>query len=170
MMDNPCSGRRRDGTPCSKGAMGKEARKKHLVPDEAPPLCYWCWRGNDSMVRAGNTSHRTRKKPVSSVADVYGYEIVLEVLAPALVAVVEEPGFPRVPDWTARLAACALLIECQSDWMRDSPEKVRELLDRFLPERVAHERFTPDAVYKALAAEKQVLRDRGHPLAQFLAD
>jgi hypothetical protein len=167
-MDNPCQGVRGDGKPCSKGAMGAEARAKHHVPPDTPRLCYWCWRGNEAMERAGHIGNSRRKKPISSVSDVYGYETVLELLAPALVAMVDEPGFPVVPDWDARLCACALLIECLPDWLRETPEQTRELLDRLLPKRVGYEAMNPDAAYPALAEAKHRLRERQHPLMQFV--
>jgi hypothetical protein len=131
-VDNPCQGTKRDGTPCSKGAMGIDARARHHVPDGVPPLCYWCWRGSDAMIRTGHKSRGKRTKPISSVADVYDYGTILEVIAPALVSMIDEPGFPTVPDWDARLGAAAVLVECFPDWLRDSPEKTRELLDRLL--------------------------------------
>jgi hypothetical protein len=78
---------------------------------------------------------------------------------------IEEPGFPRVPDWNARLCACAILLECQPDFLRETPTQSRELLDQLLPEHVRDPRLTPEAAYRALAQEKHRLRERGHPLA-----
>lgn len=93
-------------------------------------------------------------------------ETVLRVVAGALTAIVDEPGFPRVPDWPVRLAACALLLECFPTYMRESPQDVRELLDRLLPVQVHDSRLTPDAAHKALATEKHRLRERGNLLSQ----
>jgi hypothetical protein len=168
-VDNPCQGTKRDGTPCSKGAMGAEARRKHGVPNDVPPLCFWCWRGNDRMIRAGNkgmhAAARRKKSAQFRIGDFFSYEDVFAVLAEALTATVNEPGWPRVPDYSARLAACALLIECFPEYLRETPEQVRELLGRALPAHV--ERADPDAFYRALAHEKYRLRERGHPLTQF---
>jgi hypothetical protein len=150
--------------------MGAEARANYHVPTDAPPLCFWCFRGNEAMARAGHIGHRRRKKSISSVGDVYNYATVLEVIAPALVAMIEEPGFPIVPDYDARLCAAAVLVECFPDWLRDSPEKTRELLDRLLPERVGYEAMNPEAAYRALAEAKHRLRERQHPLMHFMSD
>jgi hypothetical protein len=111
-------------------------------------------------------SARRKKKP-SSVASVYTYETIIETVAPALVATIEEPGIPAgTPDWTARLSACAVLIECFPEYLRETPEQTRELLEKLLPERVGRERLSPEAAYRALAEERHRLRERGHPLAR----
>jgi hypothetical protein len=171
-MLNPCQGTTKTGEPCPKGAMNADARVKWAVPDDTPPLCYWCFRGGSDVMktRGGKASHaaRRRRKEQTAAAAVsgYRYEELIAVVAPALVAVIDEPGFPRVPDWGARLCAVALLLEMQPDWVRETPEQQRELLERILPDTVADVRLDPERAYIALAQEKHMLRERGHELAR----
>jgi hypothetical protein len=64
------------------------------------------------------------------------------------------------------------LAHCQVQWEEILSVVAPALIAviEVLPDSVKHERVTPEAAYKALAIEKQALRDRGHPLAQFVAD
>jgi hypothetical protein len=170
-MAQQCEGIRKDGvTRCSKWVMSDEAWSKWeqrilavgTSPEMRGRLCYGCAVGGWESAKLGLP--RRKRKVVSTVEAVYGFETVLRVIAEALTAEINEPGF-RGPDWDARLAAVALLIECQPDWMRESPQEARWLLDRMLPERL--ERPSPEAAYRALAAAKARLRERGHPLTEF---
>jgi IS1 family transposase len=51
---------------------------------------------------------------------------------------------------------------------RDS-RTARELLEKLLPERVGYEAVNPEAAYRALAEAKHRLRERQHPLMQFVS-
>jgi len=150
-------------------AWERHAHRIVASPDMKGRLCFGCAVGGwETMAsRGGRAKQSAERKRKLAVSDVYGYETVLEVLAPALTAVVDEPGFPPVPDWGARLAACALLIECFPEYMRETLEQTRELLEKLLPDRVGRERLSPEAAYRALAEERHRLRERGHPLTQF---
>jgi hypothetical protein len=108
----------------------------------------------------------TQRADSAAAVSGYTYEELIRVVAPALVAVIDEPGFPRVPDWGARLCAVALLLEMQPEWLRETPEQQRELLGRILPDAVADGRLDPERAYIALAQEKHMLRERGHELAR----
>src|SRR5262249_12154311 len=172
-----CEGIKKDGTRCSKTPMGHEAWARHvgdIVADASMEgrLCFWrAVGGYEAMSsRGGKASvsarHRRKERTAAAAAQGYTYEQLIEVVAPALVAVIEEPGWPRVPDWNARLSAVALLLEMMPDWYRDSPQQMRELLDRILPDAVADARLTPERAYIALAQEKHRLRERGDDLSR----
>jgi hypothetical protein len=76
---------------------------------------------------------------------------LMEVVRPALTATLPTGE----PDWCARLAAVAVTLLAAPRQLRDSPEKVKELLARSLPDDIGvdPERVSAEAAYKAMRRE-----------------
>lgn len=78
-------------------------------------------------------------------------EDVVAVIRPALEATFDHDGSP---DYSARLAAAGTLLAAFPRQYKETPEKVRELLERVLPEPVSDaERMKSERVYRAMRRE-----------------
>src|SRR5262249_33585300 len=80
-------------------------------------------------------------------------EDIVRACVPALSATFEHDGSP---DWSARLAAAGVLVLSFPRVLRDTPEKVSELIEKILPEGIRddlQERLEAGRVYKALREE-----------------
>ena len=141
----------RDSDPprCLAHSRSEEERKQHS--EKMARRSAWVRKS-----RADELPVRDGLAPSVTLAD------VLEVCRPALTA--------KLPtgeaDWSARLAAAGTLLMSFPRSMRDTPEKVRELLEQVLPSQAdeLHKRVTSTNVYKAMRDEWDRLRVRHHPL------
>jgi hypothetical protein len=78
-------------------------------------------------------------------------EDIVRVVTPALEATFEHDGRP---DWGARLCAAGVLVAAFPRQYRQTPERVRELLDRILPANVRNaEQIEAEKVYRAMRRE-----------------
>jgi hypothetical protein len=145
-----CKGLRSDGEPCRAYAVEDSdyCRLHSLTPEERKQSAKKAAKASAFRRRA-----RHEAQPRSGLADGVSLATVAEAVAPALVATFPHDGSP---DWSARLAAAGTLLLAFPRSMRQSPEKVRELLERCLPEQVFEDmgdRMEADRVYRALRAE-----------------
>jgi len=76
---------------------------------------------------------------------------VLKVVRPALTATFDHDGSP---DHGARLLGCFVLVSAFPRYLRETPERVRELLEQVVPESVFDpERMGAEEVFRAARAE-----------------
>jgi hypothetical protein len=101
---------------------------------------------------ASGYARRAREEPLpqSDLRTGISFLDLYKTLGEALVAVNELGG----ADWSARLAACAVLVLAAPRHYRTTPEEAQQLLARMLPKEVPDpERLKVEAAFKALRAE-----------------
>jgi len=148
-------------------AKGKQCGSHAVRDGSEPPLCWYhkltpeerleqSKRGGQSRAAQRQEAHELKEhKPRADFHPGITLSKVLEVCAPAMVSVIEATG---EPDWSARLAAAGVVLMTFPRYLRSTPEDVRELLERALPEQVIEqpgmrERLEAETVYRALRAE-----------------
>jgi hypothetical protein len=121
-------------------------RTHSMTPEERVEMAT-TMASKSAVVRRGNVEARPRSDlhPGISLAE------VLATIAPALEATDQWTGEPL---WPVRLAAAGTLLAAWPTVYRDSPQKVNQLLEQLIPERVLdRERMKAEAVFEALRAE-----------------
>ena len=121
-------------------------RTHAMAPEERVEMAR-SMASKSAVVRRGNVEARPRSDlhPGISLAE------VLAVIAPALEAADSWTGEAL---WPVRLAACGVLLSAFPSQYRESPERVNQLLEQLVPDRVLdRERMKAEAVFEALRAE-----------------
>jgi hypothetical protein len=132
--------------------------------DSDPPRCDFHSISKEERVarsvKGGKRRQMLRReaaepKARSGLSPTVSLEDVLRAVAPALTATFEHNGSA---DWSARLAAAGTLLTAFPRHLRDTPENVRELLERCLPlsvleQREMRKRLEAEEVYRAMRDE-----------------
>jgi hypothetical protein len=121
-------------------------RTHSMTPEERVAMAR-SMAGKSAVVRRGAVEARPRSdlQPGISLAE------VLATVAPALQA--SDPWTGEAL-WPVRLAAAGTLLSSFPSQYRESPEKVEQLLEQLVPDRVLdRERMKAEAVFEALRAE-----------------
>lgn len=155
-----CVATTKRGAPCTHRAVpGSDKCRIHNMTHE-------------EFVEAGSRGGKKRAAmlreqadpPRQEYASSVTLEEILEVCGPALLATFDATG---EADWNARLQAAGVLVVSFPRHLRDTPEKVRELLDASLPETVrppTRERLHADAIFKEMRHSWDELSIRHHPI------
>jgi hypothetical protein len=144
----------KNGQRCTAHALTAERREELGIEESAPWLCrihQHAADGNLSAVqrRAALASGAARRREVEASSRLSGIDPgvtlaqVLEVVRPALTATL----VTGEPDYSARLCAAGVLLAAFPRYLRDSPERVNELLRQAIPAEVYDERMEADTVY-----------------------
>jgi hypothetical protein len=166
-----CEALKEDGARCGAWALRESdpprCRIHSLTPEELSAQATKAAKKSAFVRRStAEPTMSTGLAPTVTLAD------VLRVCAPALEATFDHNG---QPDWTARLAAAGTVLVSFPRQLRDTPEKVKELLESFLPSTVQKqqgmkERLTEANVYRAMREEWNHLRVRYHPVTGLFSE
>jgi hypothetical protein len=161
-----------DGRQC-----GSWALKATYADEDGTPLCRVhsiAAEGPEAlslamsrMARAGGVKRRREVEPAarSDIDPNLTLADVLEVVRPMLSATFEHNG---QPDLGARGLAALIVVTSFPRYLRDTPERVRELLAEVLPPEVDAGQLETDAIFKAARDEWWAL-PAYHPLHGLVA-
>lgn len=152
---------------------GGSCRAKALR-DSDPPRCRLHamtpeQRSADAKRAAHNSAFARRSKAEPKASSGLGPTVtlldVIEACVPALSATFSHD---QSPDWSARLAAAGTLLVSFPRQLRDTPERVRALIEQCLPSQVLdqagiRERLKAQNVYTAMRQEWDRLRVKNDP-------
>ena len=179
-----CEGARKDGARCNKAAVVDIAtieRHSQAENELAGRLCLQHLLGPDERrelarrggkVRAAQRRAEASPRPRSGLDPALSMDIVYRAIADGVTATYADCDLPAEKDYTSRLLACAALLNLFPRGDHRTPEQVREILERALPQRVRAElgaRLTPQTIQATARAEWDELKARRAPLTKVYA-